>query len=160
MRWWLLWGDDIYFRCLWCYSENSPKLSYSPFAISLSWSQRMIWSLGRNKWEPFRQPVNLPLQKRLVFFLDICYLFCSYRMLIFQPKLRYFFPSFSAIAASFIIPCYLFQYQRQCNSLIQRCGQTPASLYLGENLTSQMDLKNQSAISWQSHTWPQFLKLL
>lgn len=34
----------------------------------------MIWSLGRNKWEPFRQPVNLPLQKRLAFFLDMLFI--------------------------------------------------------------------------------------
>lgn len=119
----------------------------------------MIQLLGKNKQEPFRQSDNLVLHKRLAFLQNICHSFCSHDMLIPQPRLHYFFPSFSAVATPLIVRCYLFQYQRQLSSLTQLCSQTPALLYPGENLTSQTDLKSWSAIRWQSRTWLQFPRL-
>lgn len=125
-------------------------------ARSLNWSQRMIQSLVKNKPEPFRQPGDLPLYKRLAFPWNICHSFCSHDMLIPQPRPYDFFPCFSAVATSLIVRRYLFQYQRPFGSLTQPCSQTPASLYPGRNLTSQMDRESPSAIRWQSLIWLPF----
>lgn len=151
--------EIISFSCFWWLSQSRLKFHSSSLPVDLSWGQRMIWSLGKNRQHLFRQPAHFPLCKWPTFLwtsvtrsLHMTALFLNWLSCLFPPP--------STVAMFLILRCYLFQCLGQFVISTQLCCRTPVSMYSGQNPISQTDQKSQSAISWLCHTWLPFLRLL